>query len=105
LNVILTTPSAEALQHGQHEAEHKPHLYGATVNDANVAGAHTSIEKPGAVEATSSDSSILEEDDGMGGVKPTAEDLKTLRKVGEPLPKSAFLVALVELCERKFINL
>lgn len=42
----------------------------------------------------------VEEDDGLGGVRPTAEELRTLRKVGEPLPKSAFLVAVVELCER-----
>lgn len=48
----------------------------------------------------STPSSVHEEDDGLGGVKPTAEELKTLRKIGEPLPKAAFLVALVELCER-----
>jgi len=44
--------------------------------------------------------SAHEEDDGLGGVKPTEEEKLTLRKVGEPLPKSAFLVAIVELCER-----
>jgi POT family proton-dependent oligopeptide transporter len=94
-----TITSAEALQHGQEVADHKPHLYGATFNDANVAGAHTSLEKPHAVDV-SSDPSIHDDDDGLGGVRPTAEEMRTLRKVGEPLPKSAFLVAIVELCER-----
>jgi hypothetical protein len=32
--------------------------------------------------------------------EPTAEELKTLRKVPDNLPWSAFLVAVVELCER-----
>ena len=31
---------------------------------------------------------------------PTEEDLATLRKVADSLPWSAFIVALVELCER-----
>jgi POT family proton-dependent oligopeptide transporter len=96
------TTAAEALQHGQEVADHHPHLYGATVNDANVAGAHVSIEKPAALTAGSGSdaASFVQEEDGIGGVRPTAEELKTLRKVGEPLPKSAFLVAIVELCER-----
>lgn len=38
--------------------------------------------------------------DGFGGERPTDEEKKTLRHVGEPLPKAAFLVAIVELCER-----
>ncbi|KAF1832365.1 PTR2-domain-containing protein [Decorospora gaudefroyi] len=97
------TTAAEALQHNQEVADHKPHLYGASINDSNVAGGHTTLEKPHA-EVGSSKPSIHEEedddDDGLGGVKPTEEDLRTLRKVGEPVPKSAFLVAIVELCER-----
>jgi POT family proton-dependent oligopeptide transporter len=31
---------------------------------------------------------------------PSEEERRTLRHIGDPLPKSAFLVALVELCER-----
>jgi POT family proton-dependent oligopeptide transporter len=94
--------SAEALQHGQEVADQHPHLYGATINDSNVAGAHVSLEKPGALTAGSNSdaASYVQEEDGIGGIRPTAEELKTLRKVGEPLPKSAFLVAIVELCER-----
>ncbi|PSN69745.1 putative MFS peptide transporter Ptr2 [Corynespora cassiicola Philippines] len=38
--------------------------------------------------------------DQFGGEVPTEEEKKTLRHVGEPLPKAAFLVAIVELCER-----
>jgi len=95
------TTAAEALQHGQEVADHHPHLYGATVNDDNVAGAHVTLEKEHGVAASSSDSvSVVVEEDGIGGVRPTAEEMATLRKVGEPLPKSAFLVAIVELCER-----
>lgn len=34
------------------------------------------------------------------GDEPTEHELKTLRKVSDNLPWSAFLVAVVELCER-----
>lgn len=34
------------------------------------------------------------------GDEPTEEELATLRKVADQLPWSAFIVALVELCER-----
>jgi len=95
---------AQQLQHMQAEADQKPHLFGASLNDDNVAGAHVhpvADEKAPVSEGSApSIHNNAEEDDGLGGVKPTAEELKTLRKVGEPLPKSAFLVAIVELCER-----
>lgn len=42
----------------------------------------------------------VEEDENLGGAFPTDEERRTLRHVGEPLPKAAFLVAVVELCER-----
>lgn len=41
-----------------------------------------------------------DEEDGFGGERPTEEEKRTLRHVGEPVPKAAFLVAVVELCER-----
>jgi POT family proton-dependent oligopeptide transporter len=47
------------------------------------------VEKPLTVSSGTSVRPTDEEDDGLGGVKPTAEELRTLRKVGEP-----------ELCER-----
>lgn len=34
------------------------------------------------------------------GDEPTDEEKSTLRRIGENLPASAFLVAIVELCER-----
>lgn len=96
------TTAAEQLQHMQAEADQKPHLFGASANNDNV-GAHVHVDGEKARDSNSSSASgrpNIEEDDGLGGVKPTAEELRTLRKVGEPLPKAAFLVAIVELCER-----
>ncbi|KAF2464029.1 di/tri peptide transporter 2 [Lindgomyces ingoldianus] len=51
---------------------------------------------------TPSDKEIVsqEDEDQLGGERPTEEEKRTLRHVGEPLPKAAFLVAIVELCER-----
>jgi POT family proton-dependent oligopeptide transporter len=91
----------------QAEANHKPHLFGASANSDNVgANVHVDNEKE-IIEKQSGSSSGAsvrvadnEEEDGLGGVAPTAEEIRTLRKVGEPLPKAAFLVAIVELCER-----
>ncbi|KAH9879275.1 hypothetical protein J1614_002714 [Plenodomus biglobosus] len=92
--------TATHMQQAQAEADKHPHAFGASLNDANV-GAHVEAdEKPHDIATSSSPSIQHEEDDGIGGIRPTAEELKTLRKVGEPLPKSAFLVAIVELCER-----
>ncbi|KAF2831161.1 PTR2-domain-containing protein [Ophiobolus disseminans] len=91
------TTAAQQLQHAQAEANAKPQLYGASLNHANVAVPDGEKE---IIDRSSSASVHVEEEDGLGGVKPTAEELLTLRKVGEPLPKAAFLVAIVELCER-----
>ena len=50
--------------------------------------------------------SLMEGDEPAGsfvsfeGREPTEEELATLRKVADHLPLSAFIVALVELCER-----
>jgi POT family proton-dependent oligopeptide transporter len=86
----------------QAEADQKPHLFGASVNNDNVgANVHVDGEKPHDSNSSVASGGVrVEEDDGLGGIKPTAEELRTLRKVGEPLPKAAFLVAIVELCER-----
>ncbi|KAI8939857.1 hypothetical protein NX059_003592 [Plenodomus lindquistii] len=92
--------AAKHMQQAQAEAEQHPHAFGASLNGANV-GAHVELdEKPHNIVTSSSPSIQHEDDDGFGGIRPTAEEMKTLRKVGEPLPKSAFLVAIVELCER-----
>jgi POT family proton-dependent oligopeptide transporter len=106
LAVELTFISAEQLQHAQAEANTKPHLFGASLNNDNV-GAHVHVDNEKEIlenNASNSSSASVRmadhEDDGLGGIAPTAEELQTLRKVGEPLPKAAFLVAIVELCER-----
>ena len=63
------------------------------------------------VETTNAKSTAIAEEDGHGqlsasniisfeGEEPTEEELMTLRKVSGHLPWSAFIVALVELCER-----
>ncbi|KAF1959168.1 PTR2-domain-containing protein [Byssothecium circinans] len=43
---------------------------------------------------------VAVDDEPLDGEFPTAEERRTLQHVGEPLPKAAFLVAVVELCER-----
>ncbi|KAH8547967.1 POT family-domain-containing protein [Umbelopsis sp. PMI_123] len=48
-------------------------------------------EQPGAVE--------IVEDDAFGPA-PTDEDWKNLREIADSIPKSAFLVILIEFCER-----
>lgn len=53
-----------------------------------------------ALENSSPSPSVAVEDDGFGGELPTEEEKKTLRRVGDKVPKAAFLVAIVELCER-----
>ncbi|KAK7191771.1 POT family protein [Paraphaeosphaeria sporulosa] len=60
----------------------------------------TADEKAAALEASSHTPSVAGEDDGFGGELPTEEEKKTLRRVGDKVPKAAFLVAVVELCER-----
>jgi len=34
------------------------------------------------------------------GEEPNAQEKKTLRRIGDTFPKSAYLIAVVELCER-----
>ena len=35
-----------------------------------------------------------------GDEEPTEEEKKTLRRIGDKFPASAYLIAVVELCER-----
>lgn len=37
---------------------------------------------------------------GYDGEEPTEEEKKTLRRIGDKFPASAYLIAVVELCER-----
>ncbi len=63
------------------------------------------------IETTNAKSTDIMEEDESGqrftsdivsfeGDEPTKEELATLRKVADHMPWSAFIVALVELCER-----
>lgn len=74
-----------------------------TASGSKVAGAK--------VETTNAKSTVTVEDDEprqpsardtvfFEGDEPTEQELATLRKVADHLPWSAFIVALVELCER-----
>jgi hypothetical protein len=39
-------------------------------------------------------------DEQMHGPEPTAEDWKTMREVADKVPASAYLVIVIEFCER-----
>lgn len=58
---------------------------------------HDRKDMAGGVEPVSEPLSRAETADGD---EPTAEEKTTLRKVSDKLPWSAFLVCVVELCER-----
>src|SRR5690348_9666978 len=74
---------------------HQDMVGGTTVIDVQRRNSVFDKEK-GAVDDDESDISDLPD----GAQVPTEEELGTLRKVSDKLPWSAFLVALVELCER-----
>lgn len=68
--------------------------------DIGGAEVETTRAKPIAIlekEEPSAESSSLT---SFEGDEPTEEERRTLRKVADKLPWSAFLVAMVELCER-----
>lgn len=67
---------------------------------AGGTGTTSTSMKPLAVqekEGLGSSSTSLAHDEGD---EPTEEERQTLRKIGDKLPWSAFLVAVIELCER-----
>lgn len=51
-------------------------------------------------KADSSDMADIETEPTMDGEEPNEYEKKNLRRVGENLPAAAFLIAIVELCER-----
>ena len=84
-------------------------LAGASLTPAPeaVAGATTTTatdEKHHVVDSSTSSPpraiTPTHEEDELRGEMPTDEEKRTLRRIGDPLPKAAFLVAIVELCER-----
>ncbi|KAK2750738.1 peptide transporter ptr2 [Myotisia sp. PD_48] len=68
-----------AIQVGEELQRHEFPEYGTKIEDEPVG---TGVDFP------------------MSGEEPTDEDLQTLKRIAGPLPWSAFLVAIVELCER-----
>jgi POT family proton-dependent oligopeptide transporter len=86
----------------------KTDLAGASLNartEVAKAGDEKSEKQPVADRTHSSPqvSEIIpshEDNDYLDSELPTEEEKRTLRRIGDPLPKAAFLVAIVELCER-----
>lgn len=57
-------------------------------------------EKDDAVILQQIDQGFEIDEDGEILIEPTEEDWKTLREVSDKIPKAAYLVILVEFCER-----
>lgn len=93
---------AQLTSNSLHQTLDKPDLSNKTVDMAGepLTTRPLADEKAVALEASSGAPSVAAEDDGFGGEVPTEEEKKTLRRVGDSVPKAAFLVAIVELCER-----
>lgn len=72
-----------------HDVAGRSRVAGAEIETTN---ANSIEDEPG--QPAASDIVSFEDDE------PTEEELATLRKVADHLPWSAFIVALVELCER-----
>ncbi|KAF2874955.1 di/tri peptide transporter 2 [Massariosphaeria phaeospora] len=87
----LTDISGAPLQHSSNVAATTSHFADEKLRDSH-AGTSSPSDKAGDV--------IHDNHDLIQGTLPTEEEKRTLRHVGEPLPKAAFLVAIVELCER-----
>lgn len=84
-------------------ANKKTDIAGGPLVDSSNHGVAMADEKAPPRHSSPSSSNkdiILDGDEPLDGVLPTEEERRTLRHVGEPLPKAAFLVAIVELCER-----
>ncbi|KAF2650184.1 peptide transporter PTR2-A [Lophiostoma macrostomum CBS 122681] len=78
----------------------KTDIAGGTLVPAAAVEAAAAEKVPSHTSSSNRDVPYGEEDDGFHGEIPTEEEKKTLRRIGDPLPKAAFLVAIVELCER-----
>ena len=61
---------------------------------------NTKAKSTAIMEEDESDQTSASDLGSCEGDEPTEEDLATLRKVADHIPWSAFIVALVELCER-----
>lgn len=75
--------------------EHCP-SYHAT-KDAPGGDLEKSADEKGELEKSSHSSAEVDDEEGH---EPTDEEKQKLRRIGESLPFSTFLVAMVGLCER-----
>ena len=71
---------------------------GSTVADAEMET--TNAKSTGIAGEDVASQSVASNIVSFEGDEPTEEELATLRRVADQLPLSAFIVALVELCER-----
>ena len=74
--------------------EHRPSHH--ATEDAFGGDLDKTADEKGIIEQNSSDTELGDDE----GHEPTADEKEKLRRVGENLPFSTFLVAIVELCER-----
>jgi len=59
-----------------------------------------SVDMTAEKERRESDGALEAGEETLDGEEPTEHEKRHLRRVGENLPASAFLIAIVELCER-----
>lgn len=81
------------------------HEDGAAELHATLEQRNGSIGDKSGVDATGAKLPYLETEKDVEyeteeGLEPTDEEKKTLRRIGDSFPKSAYLIAVVELCER-----
>lgn len=77
----------------------------ATMEQRNGSvGRHSSVDMTGAqLDLKEKDDTDVESHDLAPtdeGMEPNEYEKKTLRRIGDKFPKSAYLIAVVELCER-----
>ena len=78
------------------ERKFKHHMAGGNRDEIGTTNAKSTNIMEEHESGQSSASNIV----SLEGSEPTEEEIATLRKVADHLPLSAFIVALVELCER-----
>lgn len=75
----------------------------ATIQQQTVPAHHHAADATGAPLPEVEKSGFQDTEEGSsytGEEEPTEEEKKTLRRVGDTFPASAYLIAVVELCER-----
>ena len=91
-------PAGSHLDEVEAERKSKHHVAGS--RDAGVQIETANAKSTNIMEEHESGQSSASGIVSLEGREPTEEEIATLRKVADHLPLSAFIVALVELCER-----